>query len=501
VRDTIPTLDPTVAYDEISYFALRLLWEPLLDYAPGSAVLVGRLAERWEVTENATTFHFWLRADSRFSDGTPVVAADVKFALERALRTPDSPFSQWLGDVTGASEVIANKAPHCAGISTPNERELVIHLEHPNAGFLYTLAAPFTAPQRESHVAAVGADVRRTPLGNGPYMLDRWSEGERFVVTRNPVYSGAQPAYPDEIEMLEGVARDTQFMMLEQGELDTAYRLAAPDLMWVKAQPRWRSYVKTSTMMNTQGFRFDVTQKPFDDVRVRRAFNYALDRAHVAKLLVGAALPAHGMLPPGVLGRDETLQPYPHDIAKARALLGEAGYGTGLEVELVTIADEDATKLAESFQADLAEVGVTMHISVVAFSVYLTALGKRGGPALAYAGWLGDSPDPTSFLDAKFASAAISDDASPNDSFYANPKLDGLLDAARTDGDSNNRIRLYNEAERVLADDPPWVWAYHEATNEVSQPYVKGMAPSPVWIRDFSTVWLDLDEHGERVER
>ncbi|HEY4057344.1 MAG TPA: ABC transporter substrate-binding protein, partial [Kofleriaceae bacterium] len=266
-RDQLATLDPTIAYDEMSYFALRFLWEPLLDYAPGSAVLIPRLAERWEVSADATTFTFWLR-DSRFSDGTPVVAGDVKYSLERALKTPDSPFGQWLVDVDGAADVVAGKAADCAGITTPTDHELVIKLARPNAGFIYTLAAPFTAPQRRSHVEAAGESIRREPLGNGPYALVTWSEGERLSLTRSATYTGTQPAYPDAIEMLEAVPRDTQFMMLEQGELDTAYRLSAPDLLWVHSQPKWQAVAHTTALLSTYGARFDVTQKPFDDVRV-----------------------------------------------------------------------------------------------------------------------------------------------------------------------------------------------------------------------------------------
>ena len=501
VKDGVSTLDPTIAYDEVSYFALRLVFESLLDYSPGGTELVGRLAESWTTSADATTYTFRMRPGTRYSDGTPIVAGDVKFSRERALATPDSLFGQWLADIDGAQAVIDGTTKDCAGITTPSDHELVIRLAHPNAGFAYVMAMPFTTPQRASHVAAAGAQLRRMPLASGPFMLAEWSEGVQLVVTRNPNYAGNQRTYLDGLVMSENVPRDTQFLLFERGEIDTVDRLAAPDLLWVLSQPAWQPYVHSRPLLVTYGARFDVTRPPFTDKRVRQAFNYAVDKSHTTKLLNGTAVAAHGILPPGVFGRDDALAPYPHDPARARALLADAGYATGLAVDFVTIADEEAEKVAASMQGDLAEVGVDMRISLVTLAAYVSMSGNRGGPAFAYAGWIGDAPDPTNFLDAKFHSRAITEHAATNDSFYANPELDALLDAAKADADPVTRAARYRRAERILYDDAPWLWNYHQVLTEVTQPYVKNYEPHPVWIRDFTTAWLDLDADGERVPR
>lgn len=500
-KDGVSTLDPTIGYDEATYFVLRLLYESLLDYAPGSTELVPRLAERWEVSADATTYTFWLRPGSAYSDGSPIVAGDVKYSLERALATADSPFSQWLADIVGADAVVAGTTKDCAGITAPDDRELVIRLAHPNAGFAYVMAMPFTTPQRAAHVAAAGAELRRTPLSSGPFVLVEWTEGTRIVVARNTAYGGNQRVYLDSLVLQENIPRDTQFLMFERGELDTIDRLAAPDYLWVLSQEAWTPNVRSRPLLAVYGARFDVTRPPFTDKRVRQAFNYALDKSHTTKLLNGTSIPSHGMLAPGVFGRDEALAPYPHDPAKARALLADAGFPHGLAVDYVTIADEEAEKIAASMQGDLAEAGIDMRISLVTYATYVSMIGTPDGPAFAFAGWAGDSPDPTNFLDAKFHSRAISDTASSNDSFYRRPELDALLDAARSDADPQSRAALYRRAEQLLFDDPPWLWNYHQIATEVSQPYVKNYAPHPVWIRDFATAWLDLGPDGERVER
>jgi ABC-type transport system substrate-binding protein len=478
----VSSIDPTIAYDDISYPIVHALFDTLVDYEPGGVGVIPRLAQSWTVSPDGRVYTFVLRDGITFSDGTPIVAADVAFSLERATSTPDSPFGAFLAGV--------------AGIRTPSPRELVIELAAPSAAFVYVLAMPFTTPQRRAHVERTGDQLRRRPLGSGPYVLDRWDEGQRLVLRRNPRYWDGSRAHLDAIEVAENIPRDTQFMMFERGELDSAERLAAPDLLWLAAQPAWQPHVHRRTLMNAYGSRMNVRVKPFDDKRVRQALNYALDKSHSVKLLGGAAVASHGLLIPGVPGRDEGLVPYPHDPAKAKALLAEAGYPEGFAVDYVIMADEEAERLALSLQADLGAVGVRVRIERMSLATFGPAIGSAKGPAFSKIGWLGDFPDPTSFLDPKFHSRSIADENATNDTFYANPALDALLDRARGEPDRAARAALYQQAERILYDDAPWIWDYHQQMVEVVQPYVAGYAPHPVWTRDYTSAWLDVGEHG-----
>jgi ABC-type transport system substrate-binding protein len=210
---------------------------------------------------------------------------------------------------------------------------------------------------------------------------------------------------------------------------------------------------------------------------------------------------SHGILPPGMLGRDPDLAPYPHDVARARALLAEAGYPNGFDVDYLTTNDEETEKVAASLQSDLAEAGVRVHIVVTSWSTWQTANGQPSGPAFSFANWAADYPDPTNFFDPRFHSRSIKPDASTNDSFYANPELDAVLDAARAELDPRRRDTLYRRAERILYDDAPWVWDYHRVTTEVTQPYVRGYEPHPIWMRDFTSAWLDVGPGGAPVPR
>jgi ABC-type transport system substrate-binding protein len=483
----VRTLDPAIAYDENSIYGLHYLYDTLVNYEPGGVTLVPQLAESWTISPDGLVYTFTLRPGIAFSDGTPVRASDFVYAWERVRSTEDSPFVQFLDPI--------------AGLRVIDERHLEIRLAAADAAFLYVLAMTFTTPLRREFVEAHGGDLRRTVLGTGPFLLGGWSEGERLVVERNPHYWDPRLPYLDRIVLLENIPRDTAFLMFERGELESVDRLSAPDWLWVSQREDWKPYVHTLAQMSVYGERLNVTAKPFDDVRVRRALNYARNKAHTVKLLNGLAVPSHGLLPPSMPGRDETLEPYPYDPAKARALLAEAGYPDGFDLEYVTLKDDNQEKLAQSLQADLAAVGVRVKITLMSFATYLTAIGKKDGPPFSMGSWLEDYPDPSNFLDVRFHSRMIADENSNNDSWYRNPELDRLLDDARREVDAAKRAEMYRRVERILYDDAPWIWDYHPVVMEVAQPYVKNFAQHPVWVRDFREVWLDLDPQGRRVPR
>ncbi len=500
-NDQIKSLDPTFANDEVSTYAAQPLFATLVTYAPTSAELVPDLAERWELDADGVTYRFHLRDKLVYADGTPIVAGDFKYSLERALRAADSPFYPYLVDVVGAGDVIQGRATDCAGIVAISERELQIRLVRPSPSFVFILTMKFATPQRAEWVAQWGDQLRRHPLASGPFIRGDWDEGTKISFVRNTHYWDPSQPYLDRIEMLENIPRDTQFLMFERGELDTAERLSAPDYVWIVGQPAWQPYLHQTALMRVFGARMNVTKWPFKDVRVRRALNYALDKSHTVKLLNNAAVPSHGMLPPGMLGRDDGLVPYPHDPATARKLLAEAGVPPGTELTYVTQNDEQGETLAASLKGDLEDVGLIVNVQLVSFATLSTISGSVDGPDFSITSWVGDYPDPTNFLDVRFHSRAIADENATNDTRYSNPELDTLLDAARGELDPAKRTAMYKRAERILYDDAPWIYDYHPVTTEVTQPYVRGFELHPIWVRDYTHTWLDLDANGERIPR
>lgn len=508
-KDQIKSLDPSIAYDEVSTYAAQPLFATLVTYAPAlpgphakaPTTLVPDLAERLQLDADGVTYRFWLRDALQYADGTRIVAGDFKFSLERALKDPTSPFGAFLVDVVGATEVIAGTATDCAGIVAVSDRELQIRLVRPSPSFVYLLTMKFATPQREEWVAKWGDQLRRHPLASGPFILDGWDEGTQISFTPNSHYWDKDNVYLARIEMRENIPRDTQFLMFERGELDTAERLSAPDYVWILEQPIWRKYLHQTALMQVFGARMNTTKFPFDNKLVRQALNYALDKSHSVRLLNNAAVPSHGALPPGLLGRDPTLAPYPYNPGRARMLLAEAGVPPGTKLTYVTQNDEQGETLAAALKADLEAVGFVVEVQLVSFATLSTTVGSIDGPDFSITSWIGDYPDPTNFLDVKFHSRAIADANATNDTRYANPELDTLLDAARGELDPAKRTAMYHRAERIIYDDAPWIFDYHPLTTEVTQPYVMDFELHPIWVRDYTHTWLDLDERGDRVPR
>jgi peptide/nickel transport system substrate-binding protein len=491
LKDPILTLDPSRVNDEASSTAAHALFDTLVDYEASSPTdehagykLVPRLAERWTISQDGRRYTFWLRSGLRYGNGWTIVADDFVFSLARARAAHDSPFAGFLSNVVG--------------VTSPRDGVLEIELAHPDASFLHVLTMSFTTPQRKAWVETHGEQIRRRPLASGPYLLEEWREGERLRMIRNPYYWDPARGRIGEISIQENVPRDVQFLMFERGELDSVDRLSAPDYLSVTQDKQWAPYVMQRPSLNSYGVRMDVTRKPFDDRRVRQAMNYAFDKRHVIRLLHGTAVASHGLLAPGMFGRDETLEPYPCDPERARALFTEALGPGPHDFDYVILADEESELFAGSLQHDLEQIDIHLHLTQMSLATWLTAIGMKDGPAFSTVNWLADYADPSDFMDALFHSRMIADESSNNNTRYANPELDALLDRARFESDAAVREQLYHRAERILYVDAPWIWGYHQRMTEVIQPYVKGYAPHPVWLRDYTSAWIADDDEPSR---
>jgi ABC-type transport system substrate-binding protein len=452
-KDAVVTLDPTFAYDDASMLAVHAQHATLVAFDRAGAI-VPDLAEHWTISADGLDVTFALRADLAYGDGGEIAARDIVAAIERARTMPDSPYAGYVAGI--------------AAISAPDARTVVVRLRAPDAHLLPTLALPFTSPGGER--------------ASGPFVLARWDRGRRVVLARNPHYWDRDHVSIAAIELLESVPRETQFLMFESGALDAVDGMASADYQWLASQPAWQPYIHRRALLDAYGSRMNVTKKPFDDRRVRQALNYAIDKTHMLRILGGTAEPAHGVLPPGLAGVDASLAPYPHDPAKARALLAAAGYPHGFEIAYAVQADDEAQRVATSLQADLAEVGVRVRLEVTAFASYTAILGSADGTPFAKAGWIADFPDAASFFEPLFHSRGIAATNATNWSFYANPRVDELIDRARAHPDP----AIDRELERILYEDAPWIFEYHQMLVEVTQPYVRDYEPHLVWRRDYT---------------
>jgi len=520
VVDGIKSLDPAIAYDEFSIYALHYVGDTLIGYGATMSAdpvqLIPQLAtnvptpERREVTDPegkpapVYAYVFHLRDGITYYDPSPppglekvrpIEPAHFKYAIERCL-DPDtsSPAQGFFEAIAGAPEMIAGKTKQAWGLQVTGPRELTILLYKPDPTLLYKLAMKFAMPIEPAVVEKYGLDgLTAHAVSSGPFYVKSYDRDVRITFARNPAYWDKDTVYLDGIDMQLMVERQVGFMKFRARETEVIDRMTVQDLLAIGEEPAWQPYLIKDQTIDVYGERFDVTMKPFDDKRVRQAFNYAINRDHLAQLGYGTMLPAKGPLPPGMPGYNPNLRGYAYDPDKAKALLTEAGYGDGFAMDYyITGPDEKVEKIALSVQADMARVGVRLKIKRLTFPVHLAARMAQGKVPFGLDSWVQDFPDPSNFLEFLFHSKYRAPVNSVNSSQYSNPEVDKLLDEAAIELDPDQRLAKYQLAEQMIVDDAPWVFEYHSVRVEARQPWVMDYKMHPVWIRDFRNVWLDL---------
>jgi oligopeptide transport system substrate-binding protein len=227
--------------------------------------------------------------------------------------------------------------------------------------------------------------------------------------------------------------------------------------------------------------------KPFNDIRVRRAFNYAVDKRKIIALLNGRGVIAHGVLAPGLPGYNSDLKGYPYDPDRARRLLEEAGLSKDFTATIWMRADRTEMMLGQSIQQDLALVGVHVTLKPVAWGPLLEAVRQPDTAELANLGWEADFADPQNFLQVLLSRVQW---GANNDSFYSNREVDRLLSEAAPLTDLKQRYALYDRAEQIAVADAPWVFLYNPVSYVILQPWVHDYVLNPMRPTRLDRVWL-----------
>jgi peptide/nickel transport system substrate-binding protein len=459
-----PGLDPTIA----APVAIReVTWVNLYE----GLVRIDRegrvqplLAKSWEVSPDGLTYTFRLQQGVKFHDGTAFDSADVKFAFDRA-RAPNS---------TNAQKQIF--APMDT-IETPDAATVTIKLKEPAGNFLYYLGwgdavivAPETAENNKSN-----------PVGTGPFKFKSWSRGDRVELVRNTDYW-----QPGKVK-LEGVTfrfindPQAQVAAVRAGDVDAFPNISAPELFDdLKKDPRF-----TAVAGNTEGeivAGLNSAKKPFDDVRVRRALMHAIDRKTLIEgAYSGLGQPIGSHFSPNHPAYADLVKTIPYDPDKAKALLKEAGFGSGLSMTIKTPQMAYASRSAELIAAMLSEVGVELKIIPTEFP----------------AKWIEEvfrNKDYDMTIVAHTEPLDI--DIYARDTYYfnyKNEKLKAVVAEASKTVDEKARYAKYAEAQKILADEVPALFLFQLPKLGVWNAKLKGMwENTPIPSNDVTEVyWVD----------
>jgi oligopeptide transport system substrate-binding protein len=491
------TLDPAFVSDIYSRTVVTQISEGLVHF-DAHLNPIPAIAEFWEASRDGRIWTFTLRKGVQFHHGREVTADDFVYSFTRLL-SPKArgPVTDFFRRIQGADEFIQGRATRVQGLNALDRYTLQIGLKEPFAPSLTVLGLANAAVVPQEEVERLGDRFAQAPVGAGPFKLVRWEAGKEIILEANKQYYEGRP-FLDTVVFKIGETFEQTFAQFLAGNLDEAI-IPSGKTEDVQNDPRYRQYqVLRRPTLGLLYIGFNTQVKPFDDKRVRQAFNYAVNtEAIVREITKMGSLPAKGVLPPGMPGHDPDLRGYYYNPTKAKQLLAEAGYPNGAGfpvVQLWTVSKAESTKAElAAYQQYLAELGVKVDVHFVDEWARYTEMLRRGELQMFRYAWYADFPDPDNFFFPLLHSAG-----QPNNLFYRNPRLDQLLEKARAEADYAQRVKLYREAERVVMEDAPWITQHNHIFEYLYQPYVQGVEVSLLgdrWI-PMNKIWLKRTSVG-----
>jgi peptide/nickel transport system substrate-binding protein len=443
------TMDAHHVVDPATASIIEHMVEPLLELTPKGEI-APKLAEKWEVSADATEFTLRLKKGIKFHDGQPFNAEAVKANFDRRL------------DFNAATKLYFLVA-QIASVTVVNEHTVKIKTKVPFAPLLSNLTYPTNGIQSPAALKRSWDKPLIMPIGTGPFIFKEWAPGNRLVMVRNDNYWGINPALS---EVTFRVIPDdaSRVAALEKGEVHVAVKIPPSHLPRLKADSKIR--IITSPSARTIYLGFNCSKEPFADKRIRQALNYAVNKeAIVEHVLDGAGRVSDAPISPVISGY-VPIKTYEHSVEKAKALLTEAGFPEGFETTLHSPSgryDKDGS-LATAVAADLLKVGVKAKIKLMDWETYIPFIIRDQEEAehrLYVLGWSTLTGDADYGLYPLFYSGEWARKGT-NASFFKNEKLDQLLDTARGTAHPNERKKLYKEAMTLIVEEAPWIFLYSE---------------------------------------
>jgi ABC-type transport system substrate-binding protein len=347
------------------------------------------------------------------------------------------------------------EADTLTGVEAVDDHTLKVTLEYPQAEFITFVGNPVCAPVPKEEVESAGESFSEMPVGNGPYTLKEWKHDQELTLDKNEDYYGEE-AKVDQVIVKIIPDPSTSIEELKAGNID-AVKFLPPGMDEALRNDDTLNVIE-SDVPALQFASFNMSESPWSDNKaLREAFNYAVDVETIANVvLLGQATAADGIVPPTIPGHQPGASPYSYDPEMAKTKLEEAGYpnGEGLPPITLTYPNEGSfADVALVLQSQLKDIGVEVELVGVSFGQYIE---QMLGQQLSFfvISWNADYPSPDTFLYTLFHSDLIGPGGN-NVSQYTNEEVDALLDQARSTTDTEDRLSLYNEAEKLILEDAP----------------------------------------------
>ena len=483
------SLDPTQITDYNSSRACMEMYDSLLRFKDGSTDLEPSLATEWDVSEDGLEYTFTLRQGVTFHDGTPFNADAVKFNIDRQIN-PDHPYHD-TGDFAYADFTLGMVDE----VVAVDEETVKIVLSEPFAPFLGNIAMHAAAMVSPAAIEEYGKDISLNPVGTGPYKFAGWEPGVEVILEKNEdCWRGAPQV--DRLIFRPITEDQTRLTELESGNVDFIVGIPPDDLQRLKDSEDL--LVVEQPGMHTWYLSLNCQRPPFDNVKVRQAANYAINKASIVdNILKGTGVLAKNLLPPLIWSYTDDIHDYSYNPERARELLEEAGYDFDQVVDFHVPKSgsgmQQPVTMATAIQSDLEAVGMKTRILQLDWGTFLDESFKtveHNEFQMHELSWLGDNGDPDNFLYILLSGEQWPEDGF-NDAFYKNEEVDKLLREARTISDHDRRVELYQEAQKLIAEDSPVIVVDHETQIVAMKKKIKGFELHPTGVFRFDKVRIE----------
>lgn len=492
ISQGIETLEPVMSNSSFSIWGVQQLMEGLVEF-DNSKNIIPCIAKSWKISEDGITYTFSLRSDVKFHDddcfkssngkGRNVTANDFKYCLERVNNPKSKTRGMWVfrDKIKGAKEFSEGKASDITGIKAVNDTTLTIELYNAFSPFLSLLTMTYGFVYPKEAVEHYGEQFGFHPVGTGPFKFNHWSIDKELVLDKNPSYwekdsKGAALPYLDGVKITFTQSSETEFLDFQNGKYDfhqpssETFDVITDESGKLKdADTRNFSLVKQPWlqtvflgMMQSPDLPGGKTGPFMGNKKLREAMNYAIDKDKIVKFVLKnrGKSAVNGPIPPGMPGFNPEIKGYTYDINKAKELLKEAGYPDGKNLKLtLTCGNEEIQRsIAIAIQEQLKSVGIEMQIEQL---LQATLISKQENGEFPFwrASWGADYFDPENFM-ALFYSKNITPKG-PNRVGYTNPKVDELYEKSLKITDNNERMRVYDEIQKIVIEDAVWLPLYY----------------------------------------
>lgn len=477
VKDAV-SLDPAVATDGLSLNVSIEVMRGLVKFKPGTFDVEGAIAKDWHSEDGGKVWLFDLRPGLKFSDGTPIDAAAVKFNFDR-WRLPKNPyagtqpFSYYISMFGGQPGIIKD-------VTVVSPTRVRFTLTTPFGPFLRDLAMPSFAIGSPAAIKADPQKFAQHPVGYGPYTVAEWVHDDHITLKANPDFDDPKPTYQT-VVIRDIPDQATSVLELRKGSIDGLSDPRPEDAKSLADDAALKVYQQPAN--NVAYLALNVDRKPFDDLRVRRAVAYALDIKAIAKSLYGpGAEVADTWVPAGMDGSGAPVKAYSHDVAKAKSLLAAAGFPRGFSTQLYYGTAPrpylpEPQRIAEAIQAQLKQAGINVTLEPFEWAVYLQKI-KSGEHPMCLIGWTGDNGDADNFLYTLLDQDSAVKGAAQNYSFWRDPRFHALMLAGQRTVDEAKRKAIYEQADAMVHDQVPAIPMVHTTVPIVWKASIGGYVPN-----------------------